>query len=373
MKKAIPTILLAVLLTSCSGWVIQPLPYTPPTPFLPFTQTPSIYTPTPVVIGVNSSTPAVITFTPSVTIFPSLTLTNTPPAVTLSDTPSFTPTVPPGVSPAVSVKVLGCNTSIDITHGMGEVTNAFVTLKNTGGIELTNIKVTLFARDEGREQLEEAVVLFRQAGDWRFLAQTLGILGLTVLSNGDLETAQEFLDEAYEVNKQSNNRAMEFVLTGKGILCTLRGEYEPARAFMQKNIDDLEKTGNRMGVLWGRARLGYVALHEGSVAEAHQILVDTIENFHTDGNKNGLVFALDRMSSLYVVTNKHEVATRLIGWSDATRKEIGDPRPRIEQADLDEDIAAIKAKLGVDAYETAYNLGRSLALDEAVAFTLGGK
>jgi len=159
MKKAIPTILLAVLLTSCSGWVIQPLPYTPPTPFLPFTQTPSIYTPTPVVIGVNSSTPAVITFTPSVTMFPSLTLTNTPPAVTLSDTPSFTPTVPPGVSPAVSVKVLGCNTSIDITHGMGEVTNAFVTLKNTGGIELTNIKVTLFARDEGREHPDKTVEL----------------------------------------------------------------------------------------------------------------------------------------------------------------------------------------------------------------------
>ena len=65
---------------------------------------------------------------------------------------------------------------------------------------------------------------------------------------------------------------MEFVLTGKGILCMLRGEYEQARALMQKNIDDLEKMGSRMGVLWGRARLGYVALREGSVAEAQQSL-----------------------------------------------------------------------------------------------------
>jgi hypothetical protein len=91
----------------------------------------------------------------------------------------------------------------------------------------------------GLEQLAEAVVLFRQAGDWRFLAQTLGILGCAVLSNGELESAQEFLDEAYELNRQSNNSAMEFVLTGKP-----------------------------------------------------------------------------------------EVAARLIGWSDATREEIGDPRPR---------------------------------------------
>ena len=66
-----------------------------------------------------------------------------------------------------------------------------------------------------REYLEKAVALFRQAGDWRFLAQTLGMLGLTVLFSGALESAEAFLDEAYEVNQQSNNRAMEFVLTGK--------------------------------------------------------------------------------------------------------------------------------------------------------------
>jgi predicted ATPase len=225
----------------------------------------------------------------------------------------------------------------------------------------------------GREQLEEAVVLFRQIGDWRFLAQTLGILGLTVLLNGDLESAEEFLDEAYEVNQQTNHSAMEFVLTGKGILCMLRGEYEQARAFMQKNIDDLEKMGNRMGVLWGRARLVYVALREGSVAEAHQILVDTIENFHTDGNKNGLAFALDKMATLYVLTGKPEAAAGLIGCSDATRQEIGDPRPRLEQADLDRDIAAIKAKVGFSAFEVAYHSGQRMTLDEAVALALDPK
>jgi hypothetical protein len=44
-----------------------------------------------------------------------------------------------------------------------------------------------------RQQLEEAVMLFRRLGDWRFLAQALGILGLAGLSNGGLESAEEFL------------------------------------------------------------------------------------------------------------------------------------------------------------------------------------
>jgi hypothetical protein len=42
---------------------------------------------------------------------------------------------------------------------MGEVTNAFVTLKNTGGVELTNLKATLFALDEGRVHPDKTVEL----------------------------------------------------------------------------------------------------------------------------------------------------------------------------------------------------------------------
>lgn len=48
-------------------------------------------------------------------------------------------------------------------------------------------------------------------------------------------------------------------------------------------------------------------------------------------------------------------------------------RPRLEQEDLDRDIAAIKARIGADAYESAYNTGRDLTLDHAVAFVSGVK
>ena len=63
MKKTIPAILLMLLLASCNGWVIQPGPFNPPTPFLPATSTPSIFTATPVVIGVTSATPQIATAT----------------------------------------------------------------------------------------------------------------------------------------------------------------------------------------------------------------------------------------------------------------------------------------------------------------------
>ena len=147
LKKTILFILTAALLAACNGWGVNPLPQ--PTPFLPPTRTPSIYSPTPVVIGVASSTPVVVPPTATPTFLP--TSTNQPPA-TLTEVPVNTLTPTPFTNaPALQIVILGCNTSIDITHGMGEVTNAYVTLKNTGNVELTNLIATLFALDEGRE------------------------------------------------------------------------------------------------------------------------------------------------------------------------------------------------------------------------------
>ncbi len=146
MKKFVFLLLTVFLVTSCNGWFFQPSPYNPPTPFLPLTNTPSIVSLTSIVIGVNSATPIVAT---------PVVITNTPFPL-FTDTPMAT-TGP--ASPSVSVEVLGCNTSVDVTHGMGEVTNAFITLKNTGNVELTNLKATLSALDEGRVHPDKTVEL----------------------------------------------------------------------------------------------------------------------------------------------------------------------------------------------------------------------
>jgi hypothetical protein len=142
MKRVIPLILAMLITTSCNGWIIQPGNL--PTPFLPPTPTPSIFTATPVVIVVASATPQVATSTPI-----SFITATSAPTFSPSNTPASAATTLPS-GPSISVEVLGCNTSIDVVHGMGEVTNAFVTVRNTGGVELTNLKVTLKALDEAR-------------------------------------------------------------------------------------------------------------------------------------------------------------------------------------------------------------------------------
>ena len=154
MKSTQLSVLLMLLTASCNGWGIQPGPFNPPTPFLPPTPSPPIFTTTPVVIPASSTptNPA-----PSSTSIIFITPTDVP-TLFPSDTPVSTEiSAPTSTGAAVSVEILGCNTSIDVTHGMGEVTNAFVVVRNTSGFELTNLNTTLRALDEGREHPDKTV------------------------------------------------------------------------------------------------------------------------------------------------------------------------------------------------------------------------
>jgi hypothetical protein len=152
-KRILLGLFLTLSLTACDGWS-----YTVPTfPAPPPTITPAIYSPTPVFVTATNTLEAptanpTTTTTETPTQMPSETAT----AFTEAPPPTATITLPP-VSPNIIVEVLGCNTSIDITHGMGEVTNAYVTLKNNIGADLTNICATLYALDEGRVHPDKTV------------------------------------------------------------------------------------------------------------------------------------------------------------------------------------------------------------------------
>ena len=216
---------------------------------------------------------------------------------------------------------------------------------------------------------EESIVLYRQVGDWRRLAVLLSTMANYVLLDGDLEYAQKLLDESIELNQFLNNKAlMGNILFTKGNTALVRGDYVLARASFQQHVIIHNEIGQEVD--WAQARLGHVAMRDGNWTEAHQIFVETVRNFHKNGNKNGLASTLEGLASLNILIGKPEHAARLIGWADATREKIGVTRWKIEKDDTDRDIAAIRAKISSPAFEIAYEAGQSMTLDEAVAYAL---
>ena len=158
MKKLVCFLFVTILISSCDVWGVAPQTFPVWTPIPSFT--PGIITPTPFIIPppifVSTETPA-----SNVTVILPVTAEST---ITPSPTPTFTP-IPPTetftLTPiqSVNLTILGCNTSIDITHGMGEVTNAFVTVQNNGTVDLPNTCALLRAIDEDRDHPDKKVCI----------------------------------------------------------------------------------------------------------------------------------------------------------------------------------------------------------------------
>jgi len=221
------------------------------------------------------------------------------------------------------------------------------------------------------DHLEKGMILFRELGDWSALANIVGVLGTFHVLNGNVSLAQKYLDEATEL-WQFNKRVdiWENVKVAKSRLALLQGDYEQAGTLLQEILFAAQESGNRMSYLWNRAHLGQVALRTGNVAESHQMFADTARDFQKDGHTIGVVFGLEGIATVLIATGKPEKAARLIGCADATREQIPDVRPLIEEADMYRNMAAILSRIGPSGFEVAYDEGRSMTLDEAVAYAL---
>jgi predicted ATPase/DNA-binding XRE family transcriptional regulator len=227
-------------------------------------------------------------------------------------------------------------------------------------------------KERSRKYREEAIPLFRQAGDLRSLAFMLSIFGDTLLANGETQAAQPLLDEALELNRRMNSKAgMEFILVARSRQALLEGDHAKARLHLQEWLALAEELGNRMGYLYGRARLGQVALSQGNLKEGYQILSETILEFQKDKNLAGLAFTLEKLAHFYSLSNQPDRAARLIGWVEGVREKIGDMRASTEQAEVERDVAACQSRLGKLRYKDAYDRGLGMTLEDAVTLALG--
>jgi hypothetical protein len=84
---------------------------------------------------------------PSPTRTPQPTATRTP---TATPAPTNTPLLP-----RLNLTLLGCSTGLDITHGFGEVTNAYVRVQNVGEVLVTDVCARLEASDVGETHPDE--------------------------------------------------------------------------------------------------------------------------------------------------------------------------------------------------------------------------
>src|SRR5262249_25943013 len=116
--------------------------------------------------------------------------------------------------------------------------------------------------------------------------------------------------------------------------------------------------------------LGVIERAVGDPAEAARLLAQALENQADGDDRTGMVTTLDLLAELAVDDGRPARAVVLYSAAALLRDEVGVfPLAQIVQAKPP--LEALRGALGEDAFAEAWSSGRSLMLDEVVAYALG--
>jgi len=222
-----------------------------------------------------------------------------------------------------------------------------------------------------RAYLEEGLAIWREM---EFLAGKVHILvhlGRLALDQRDYRAARPWLEESLALQRQlGKGGSTVLILANLGDLAFQIGDYTLARTYYEESLSVSEETGNLIFASWVPVSLGYVALRQKDKSSARKIFEETQQRFREEGDEIGVVYALEGLASLAVVQDRPERAARVFSWADGMRETIGEPRSPVQQADVDRDLATIHAQLDEKVLAAAYTAGRTLTLEQAVAYAL---
>jgi predicted ATPase len=222
--------------------------------------------------------------------------------------------------------------------------------------------------ERSKSFLFESLKLNRELGNLSGIAVMLSELANRAIQDGDFSSAVQWLEEARTIHRGLGNPAGEAdILSIYGILAYWQGSYQQACTYLEESIVYYEQIGFSWAAAWSRAKIGYAFLRQGKVAQAVEVFRLSIQHFQKANNVIGLVYTTEGLASLHVNQRQFERAGRLFAWADATREKIGDPRPVMEQAEVERDLAVIHTNLDDMTFENLYKTGRSMTIDEALA------
>jgi non-specific serine/threonine protein kinase len=266
-----------------------------------------------------------------------------------------------------------------------------------------------------RALLEESLKLKRELEDHRGIASSLSTLGSVARYQGDYQTARALLEESLAIRRRQCDRwGIAASLTNLGVVATDQGDYRAARALHQESLAHFRDLGDRRNIAASLTNLGDVAYHEGDYPIARALheesaaifrdlgdrpaLATSLSNlgdvactqcdynsaraFHEEsleiqraqGDRARIAPALEGLAKVAVAFSMPGRAARLWGAAERLREDIGAPKSPSERPPYDRAISAARVGLGDDAvFDSAWQQGRAMSLEEAIEYALGAR
>jgi tetratricopeptide (TPR) repeat protein len=221
--------------------------------------------------------------------------------------------------------------------------------------------------EHSKSFLSKGLKLHRDLGNVSGIAWCLAFLAYHAIFSGDSTSSAPWLEEAKTLYHQLGDQPNEAdVLQVLGMLAHWQGDYQKACTCFAQSITLYEKSGG-LRVSWPCVRMAHTFLRQGDLVKARATFEICLQQFE---ELIGVIYTIEGLATLHLNQGQPERAARLFAWANATREKIANDRPPIEQADVDKEIKTCLTKIGETAFSAAYEEGRKMTTEEAIACAL---
>jgi len=218
---------------------------------------------------------------------------------------------------------------------------------------------------------ERALALYRQLGDLRGAAEALNALCVACIEEGDFERAQQFGEESLDLFVQVGDD--EFAAAATRTLAFTyysRGDIERARTLHEENLHRARARGFKGTEAGTLGSLAIIAVDQGRVEDAFALMKENLLACREIGSLQDVAQGLCRAAEvLAVFGGKADTSARLLSCFEGLREQIGVSEAWVGRMN-ERTITSIRTHLDEAAFAEAWEQGRTLTADEAVALAL---
>jgi non-specific serine/threonine protein kinase len=225
---------------------------------------------------------------------------------------------------------------------------------------------------EAETALKEALVLAQSDQNALVAIWLLITLArVTARLHGDIQAALDLTDEALRLAKDVElDGQVADVCETRGFLAAHSGRYEEARLWFEKSIDNYRAVDADFNVLLNKSNLAHLERQFGHHQQALERYRETIVGFRDVGQLGAVAHQLECFGFLAMAGDQNERALKLFAAADAFRMRINSPMTFEEQTYFYEQIRILRQKLDTPQFERIWTAGRALTMEQALAFAL---
>ncbi len=217
----------------------------------------------------------------------------------------------------------------------------------------------------------ENLRLSRQGSDPLAVRHALTGLGMAAGGCGRSADAIPLFQEAVDISRAlGETQFLAPSLFNLGLARAEVGERARARAIIEEALAIFREQGEKYIAATAARRVGHLVLGEGECARATVLFQESLRVSRETGHRQGLAESLEGVAAARGAAGQAEAAARLFAAAGALRDAIDLPLSPSDRADLAPYLAAARARLDGAAWDIAWEEGRAMSPEHAVAEAL---